>query len=114
MTLLDDKVAGDVGDTFIITLQDAGVAVDLTTATGVECHVTPAAGGTSVDLATTITDAANGKITVQLAATSAGWLAAVATPGTYYLEYEVTFSATNVRTWPSGDRNSFKVRAQSS
>lgn len=114
MTVLDDKVAGDVGDTFIVLLKDEGVAVNLTAATGVEAHVWQS-GGTAVDLTTTVTSAAAGQITVQLGATSAGWLAAVATPGAWLIEYEVTFSATDVRTWPSTAKpDLFYVRAQGS
>lgn len=112
MTTLDAKVAGDVGDTCVVILQDDGTPVDLTTATGVEAHVWQS-GGTPADLTAAVTSAAAGQITVQLGG-AAGWLATVATPGTWLLEYEVTFSPTNVRTWPSGPPDQFTVRTQGS
>lgn len=112
MTTLDAKVAGDIGDTLVVILKDDGVPVNLTTATGVEAHVWKL-GAVAVDLTAAVTDAANGEVTIQLGNAS-GWLATVATAGKWNIEYEVTFSPTNIRTWPSGRPDTFEVRAQGS
>lgn len=109
MTTLDSKVAGDTGQTLIVILRDDGVVVDLTTATAVEAHVWRY-GITATTLTAAVTNPAAGEITIQLDT----WLETDATPGTWLLEYEVTFSPTLTSTWPSGRPDEFEVRAQGS
>jgi hypothetical protein len=105
MTQLRSAVAGDVGDTRLITLDGID---DLSTASSVEAHVW-LPSGTKQTLTAAVTDPIERTVTVQLGL-SGGWLP-TATPGTWNFELEVTFPSA-VLTWPNGKPDRIVVRAQ--
>ena len=106
MTTLKTAVVGDIDDYRIVTLD--GVT-NLDSVTAVEAHV----WSTSVDsvtLSASVVDATARTIRVELG-DAAGWLATVATSGSWFIEYQVTFGTT-VLTWPGGAPDRLPVQSE--
>ena len=110
MTTTWYRTQGDVADTIVAQLMSGATAQDLTGVTAVEAHVWPQRGGTTVTLTAAVTDATNGKVTVQLSGSSSWLNTAVAGP--YWIEYQTTWSGGAVLTWPEGPRDQIIVEAQ--
>lgn len=89
--------AGDTYSPINRTLLDANNApMDISAATGVRFHMQPVHGGTFIDRAAQVVNAAQG--TVRYA-----WQAGdTATPGMYLAEWEVTYAGGATETFPNG------------
>ena len=109
-----NRVQGDVRDTVVAYLYGIQSFAGAT----VEGHVWSARTTGSTDLVAVVVDGVDpqgvvcGVCTVQLGVTS-GWLS-TATPGSWYLEHEVTFADNTVLTWPADSPDTIRVRAQAS
>lgn len=110
MGYLKPAVQGDVGDFRTITL--AGVD-NLNSVSSVVAHIYTGSKTSTThvaDLDASVADATECTIIVELGDAN-GWLA-TATPGTYRIEYQVTFANGDVLTWPAEAGDKLKVRAQ--
>lgn len=84
-------------------LDDAGAAVNLTTATATFKMYDQLRTTEIISSAATITDAANGVVTYP-------WLAAdTATEGWYWAEIEVTYADSSIETFPNSGYLSIKI-----
>lgn len=93
MTQIQSAVQGDVGD--LRSIQLDGIT-DLTAVTSIEAHVWK--GDDAATLTTTVTDAANRIVSVNLGGIG-GWLA-TADVGSWFFEIQATLGTT-VLTWPN-------------
>lgn len=105
MTTLKTAVTGDVGDYRLVTL--AGVD-NLDAVTAIEAHVWKSDTAPTT-LAASVDDSAERRIRVELGS-AGGWLA-TATPGSWKIEYQLTFGST-VLTWPADGPDRILVRAE--
>lgn len=87
----------DTGPSLLVTLKDGdGNVINLTGAT-VRFHMVDLSGNTKVDSAMVVVTAPSGLVRYN-------WLAAdTNTPGTYYAEFEVTYSDLSIETFPNTD-----------
>lgn len=108
MADLAPAVSGDIGDHRIIALD--GIA-NLNAVTAVAAHVYLGSNQPThvALLAAAVEDAAACTIRVELGAAD-GWLA-TAEPGTYRVEYQLTFANGDVLTWPAPPGDRLSVRA---
>lgn len=110
MGYLKPAVQGDIGDQRIIVL--AGID-NLNAVASVQAHVYTGSKQSTTHVATldaAVVDATDCTIAVELGDAN-GWLA-TATPGTYRIEYQLTFANGDVLTWPAEAGDKLKVRAQ--
>ena len=87
----------DVGAPIIAVLNQAGAAVDLSTATGVLFLMrSRSTGAAQINAAATVTGAGSGEVTYTPVAGD------LDTPGLFDAEWQVTFASGQVATFPSG------------
>lgn len=107
MTTLPHAVAGDVNDFRTVILN--GVE-DLDTVTAIETHIWRP-DTAAVVLTTAVTDSDARIIRFELGG-ALGWLATVATPNAWFVEYQLTFADGTILTWPQKTPDVLLVRAE--